>query len=151
MSLSGWGFNACEAWVAYMSLGKDKPEAVLSGGEATSEGIIGATGITVAAEARNLIPVNTAPGFYYIKVEGSEGTRAYSTLEVLPAPTATPRPATPTPGGPTATPVPPTATPRPATPTPAPPGPGTPTVAAPTAAPAATARVAPTKVPPCVP
>lgn len=132
MSLSGWGFNACEAWVAYMSLGKGKPEAVLSGGETTSEGVFGATGITVAAEARNLIPVNTAPGFYYVTVEGSEGSRAFSTLQVLLAPTAIPKPAaTATPAG--------TATPKP------------PPAATATAAPPAAPTVAPTKVPPCVP
>ncbi|MBF8299099.1 MAG: hypothetical protein HW397_148 [Dehalococcoidia bacterium] len=126
LSLAIWGFKPGEAWVAFMSLGKDKPDAVLSGGEANAQGVSGRIGLTAAAEAVNLIPAcaypvppatavagsglqpfcSVPPGFYLVTVEGSEGTRAYTTLEVVVAPTPTPRPS------PTA--VPPTATPRPA-------------------------------------
>ena len=93
-SLIGWGFKPGEAWVAYMDLSKDGPSAVLSGGEADDQGIIGAAGVAKVGSEVNLVPLAVKPGFYRVTVEGSNGTKAYTTLRVLPAPTPTPRPAT---------------------------------------------------------
>ena len=103
-TLMGWGFKPGEAWVAYMDLSKDGPSAVMSGGEANAQGIIGAVGVATVGSEVNLVPAAVKPGFYIVTVEGSNGTKAYTTLNVLPAPTPTPRPVpTNTPAAPAAT------------------------------------------------
>ena len=97
-TLMGWGFQEGEAWIASIDLpvkgvwSVGGPSAILSGGEANMQGVINAVANAVVGAEVGLIPAAVPPGFYLVKIEGSAGTKASTTVRVLPAPTPTPKP-----------------------------------------------------------
>jgi hypothetical protein len=94
VTLSGWGFQPGEAWVAFMELNEGSMElneegpTILTNGNADDRGVVYAEPWK-KSKPRGLVPASLKPGNYLVTMEGTGGTTAHATLTILdPLPTA---------------------------------------------------------------
>jgi len=93
VTLSGWGFQPGEHWMAFMELNEGAMELNTEGPTMLTNGHADERGVVYAepwkrSKPRGLVPYSLKPGNYLVTMEGTEGTTAHATLTVLdPLPT----------------------------------------------------------------